>query len=318
MSNEKYSDEELVKKFVEENEKGDNPDTVGTPIQDTSDAPKPWEKSGEIKQELSAGNQIGVQKLNIPDLPTRGLFYPEDTEILIRAARAEEIRHWSTLDERDLSALDDMLNYILERCVTVKYPGGSHSSWKDLKEVDRFYVILAVHEYTFKKGENKLQVKVSETKKLDVKKEMIDYISFDERIMKFYNPDKRLFTITLDDGSPAFDISLPTVGVTNWLKNYVIRKRQMQEPISEDFINFAPFVITEWRGLGDSSYEKYLLESESWSTLKISALSFIKDTFIEAVEPVVKYTEEQGGERQVPLNFQGGIKSIFLISNPLG
>ena len=326
MSTKKYKDEELVQKFVEENEKGEKapdieltePKAVGSPIQDVSGVPKPWERESQIKDEISAGNQIGVQKLNLLDFPTKGLFYPEDTEVLIRAARSEEIRHWSTLDESNLSALDDMLNYVLERCVTVKFPGGQHSSWRDLKEVDRFYVILAIHEYTFIKGENKLQVKISETKKLDVKKEMIDYITIDERIMKHYNSEKRCFVIDLKDGSAPFDVSLPSVGVTNWLKNYVIRKRQRNEPIEEDFINFAPFVIIEWKGLGDNVYERYIMDAEQWSIKKISALAWLKDTFIEAVEPVVKYTEEQGGERQVPLNFQGGIKSIFLISDPFG
>jgi hypothetical protein len=326
MSKEKYKDEDLVKKFVEENEKGDKPssdveliepEVLGSPLHDVSGASKPWEKEGQIKSELSSQNQIGLQKLNLEDFPTKGLFYPEGTEILIRAALSGEIRHWSTLDERDLSALDDMLNFILERCVTIKFPS-AHASWKDLKEVDRFYVILAIHEYTFKKGENKLQVRISETKKLDVRKEMIDYITIDERIMKHYNSERRCFLIDLKDGSAPFEVSLPSVGVTNWLKNYVIRKSHMNEPIEKDFINFAPFVILDWKGLGDKVYEGYIMDAEQWSIKKISALAWLKDTFIEAVEPVVKYTEEQGGERQVPLNFQGGIKSIFLISDPLG
>jgi hypothetical protein len=287
---------------------------LGSPIQDTKGASLPWQKK---ESQISAGNQIGAQKINLLDLPSKGMFYPDGTEIIIRAATASEIRHWSTLDEKDLSSLDDMLNYVLERCVSIKFPGG-HSSWKDIKEVDRFYVILAVHEYTFIKGENKLQVKVSETKKIDVQKEMVDYLTIDEKIMKFYNPEARCFEIDLKDGSSPFKISLPTVGVTNWLKNYVIRKRQQNQPIEEDFINFAPFVILDWRGLGDQTYQKYLMEGETWSIKKISALSWIKDNFIEAVEPVVKYQDEQGGERQVPLNFQGGIKSLFIISNPLG
>jgi hypothetical protein len=108
------------------------------------------------------------------------------------------------------------------------------------------------------------------------------------------------------------------VGVTNWIKNYVIRKRQQNQPIEEDFISFAPFVITDWRGLNETSYQNCVMDSESWGIKKISALVWLKDAFIEAVDPVVKYEDEQGGERQVPLNFQGGIKSIFLISDPFG
>src|ERR1035437_9901756 len=110
------------------------------------------------ENEISQGNRLGYQKIPIQDLPTQGLFYPEGTEIFIRAANGGEIRHWSTLDDGDLSSLDDMLNYVIERCVTYKTTG-AYSSWKDIKEVDRFYLILAIREYTFFKGENKLQVK---------------------------------------------------------------------------------------------------------------------------------------------------------------
>jgi hypothetical protein len=47
-------------------------------------------------------------------------------------------------------------------------------------------------------------------------------------------------------------------------------------------------------------------------------LNEIRSIFTDTVEPVVRYKDEEGGERVVPLSFQGGIKSIFLISDPFG
>lgn len=286
---------------------------VGAPIQDTSDVQKPWEKT---KEEVTLSNEIGWQKLPIKDLPTQGLFYPEGTEIVIRPATAGEIRHWSTINESDLSALDDMLNYIVERCAKIKFPGAM-SSWKDIKEVDRFYILLAIREFTFVNGENKLQVKASETSKIDVTKDMIDYIKFDDRLMSKYDPDKRMFILKFKSGKVLY-VTLPSVGVTNWLKNYVIRKRQMNENIDEDFLSFAPFVIHDWRGLNDDSYAQIVIDSNKWTTPEISVLTQIKDIFADTVNPVVRYKDEEGVEREVPLSFQGGIKSIFLISDPFG
>lgn len=332
-----YSEEENLKKYAEQIESsGDekkvteiksNPlpidrnqpqvesqETVGKTIGDTTNVPKPWLKDDS---HVKLQDEIGWQRIPIETLPTKGLFYPVGTEVLIRAAIGDEIRHWSTLNEEDMARLDDMLNYVLERCCSIKYPNEKHSSWKDIKEIDRFYIILAIRELTFINSGNKLQVKVSENKKVDVVKEMIDYITIDERLMKYYDTQQRNFNLKFKDGS-NIRFTLPSVGITSFLKNYVIRKRQMQEPIDEDFVNFAPFVILDWRGLNDDSYSHYVLESGDWNVAQISVLDEIKRIFADAVRPVVRYKDEIGGERTVPLNFQGGIKSLFLISNPFG
>ena len=207
-----------------------------------------------------------------------------------------------------------MLNYILERCSSIKSPQ-KQLSWRDIKEVDRFYILLAIRERTFVKGENVLQVKVSETRKMDVVKDMIDYITFDDQLMQRYNPERRCITLRFKTGK-EIDIHLPSVGVTNWIKNYITRKQQMGQPFDQDFLNFAPFVIPDWRGLADNTYEKFVYESQNWSTSEISVLTKVREIFADTINPVIKYTDEQGGERTIPLNFQGGIKSIFLISDP--
>ncbi len=313
------SEEQKLQEFVEnQEEKVKNAGKASVSvsevkIENTDDIPKPWEKKPD---EISARNQIGWQQIPINDLPTKGMFYPEGAEIVIRSAVGEEIRHWSTLNETDLSATDDMLNYILERCVQIKFADKSLSSWRDIKEVDRFYILLAVSELTMIEGEHKLQIKVSEKEKLTVKKDMIDFINFDDRIMRFYNAKERLFVLRFKSG-PTMKLSIPSVGVTNWLKNYVIRQRQTQQPIDEDFLTYAPFVITDWRGLSDDSYSKYV-EDSNWSLSEVSVLNEVKNIFLETINPQVKYTDENGGERSLPLNFQGGLKSIFLISDPFG
>jgi hypothetical protein len=303
--------EEKIKEFVQKSEVPAN-DVVGAPLTPTTGAKLPWQKTAELHD---VQNEIGWEKLKLTDLPTQGLFYPEGTEITIRSATGGEIRHWSTLNEEDLSSLDDMLNWVLEKCCNVKYPNNRLSSWRDIKEVDRFYIILAIRERTFVKGENQLQVKVSESNRIDVVKDMISYITFDDQLMQYYSPEERCIVFTQKNGK-KLRVYLPSAGVTNWLKQYIIRKRQMQEPIDEDFVNFAPFVIGDWRGLNDATYEKAVMESNSWSDLEVSLLTETRKIFSDTIDPVIKYRDEKGGERVIPLNFQGGIKSLFLVSNP--
>ncbi len=312
MDPEKSKQEEILKEFVEKEEgvetSSSNMSRVGPAITELPGTKVPWEKS------LPIANQIGWIPLTVKDLPTRGLFYPPETAVAIRSATGAEIRHWSTLQENDLSALDDMLNYIIERCVTIKSANetGGYLSWKDIKEVDRFYLLLAIHELTFVNAENKLQIQISENKKLDVRKEMVNYVSIDTKLMRYYDEVERCFVLTFKNGR-AIKVDIPSIGVTQWLKNYIIRKQNNGEPIDEDYLQFAPFVIRSWKGLNDNTYNKYVEESQGWDVKIISLLVTIKQLFLETVNPVVKYIDEGGAEQTAPLNFQGGLKAIFII-----
>jgi len=304
--------EKQLQEFVESQEGKENAQ-VGAKITETP-APKfPHSKSDP---QISLGNEVGWQKLPIKDLPTQGLFYPEGTEVAIRSATAGEVRHWSTLQEDDLASLDDMLNYILERCATFKTPE-IHSSWKDIKEVDRFYILLAIREYTFVKGENQLQVKTGENSKINVTKDMIDYITLDPKLMKYYDDKKRCFVLRFKTGK-EIEVTIPSVGVTNFLKNFIQRKQQIGENFDLDFVSFAPFIIKDWRGLSDHAYEQMVGESNNWTISEVSVLTHLKDLFVDTVDPVVKYMDEGGMAHTAPLNFLGGIKSVFLISDPFG
>ena len=314
--------EEKLKNFVEETEKKDpikiDPETKSPIIDAPPIVQMPWMKS---ESQISKANEIGWQQIPIKDLPSLGLFYPEDTKVYVRAATGGEIRHWSSLnedpnDQNYLSNLDDMLNYVIERCVTIK-SDTKNIAWKDIKEIDRFYLLLAVREWTFIKGENKLSVKVSENKKIDVRKEMIDYITFDDRLMKYYSESERCFLLKFKNGN-TIKLEIPSVGVTSWLKTYIQRRQQSSQAFDQDFLSFAPFVIRDWRVLNDISYEKIILDTMSWGIDEISLLTHIRQIFQDTINPVIKYQDESGAELATPLNFQGGIKSIFLISDPFG
>ena len=323
MNKEKTDQEKILKEFVEKEEgtKSEKtelpeaqtpiPPAVGPPITTIPGTTLPWERN------LPLGNQIGWIPLPIEDLPTKGLFYPLETGIAIRSASGAEIRHWSTLQEDDLSALDDMLNYIIERCVTIKSKAeqGEYLSWKDIKEVDRFYLLLAIHELTFPKGENKLQIKISDTKKIDVKKDMVNYISLDPKLMRYYDERERCFVLTFKDSGKTLKIDIPSVGVTQFLKQYINRKQRNQEQFDEDYLSFAPFIIRNWKGLSEDKYNKFVEESHKWDVSIISLLVHFKKLFADTIDPVIKFIDDGGVEQTAPLNFQGGVKSIFLVSD---
>jgi len=267
---------------------------------------------------LKYKDNIGWLKIDVKSLPTQGLFYPDGLEISIRAARGEEIKHWSTMNDQDinqLSRVDDILNYMIEKCCSVKNPNYPGNCWKDLKNVDRFYILLAIKEFTFIDGENELMVPISEDKQIPVVKEMIDFIKIPDEIMKFYNPDEKCFIFNVAGNS--IKVHVPSLGVNDWLKKYVAQKINAKEGYDEDFITYAPMLIKDYRGLGQRAYEEMVGASRLWNVKEWSVLAYVTEKLGGATEPKIKYTNEDGGEVEIPLTFRGGIRSLFVLSNPL-
>lgn len=268
---------------------------------------------------LKYHDNLGYLQIPVDSLPTMGLFYPEGTKILIRAARGEEIKHWSTMNDQDtaqLSQVDDILNYIIEKCVVVKYPGTIPGNWKDLKDIDRFYLLLAVREFTFLDGDNELMVPISEGKDIPVTKEMIDFITIPEDIMKHYSKEERCFVFNLKTGR-TIRMHIPSLGATAWLKNYAQAKSQAREGFDTDFILYAPMLIADFRGLSQRAYEEMVAESQLWSVKEWSLIGHVRDSLAAAAEPKLKYEDENGQEVTIPLTFRGGIKALFTIQDPL-
>ena len=271
------------------------------------------EREAELKKEIQDSG-MGFIEIPMESLPTQGLFYPAGTRLFVRAASGGDIRHWSMTDETSLSDIDNALNYVLERCMRISFPSGT-ASWKDLKEVDRIYTILAIRDFTFTEGQNDLKIKVSEHQEVTVHKDDIEFIKLNEKIYKYYNEEKRCFTFPVKNPRVnQINIYFPSVGVNKWLKDYLIRKRDRQEQFDQDFITVAPLLINDYRGLNDSTYADFIRDTMSWGIYEWSLVSKVKSIMQEAIEAKMKYIDENGAEEETPLNFQGGIKAIFNIN----
>ena len=255
--------------------------------------------------------------IDLKDLPTKGDFYPIGTKIFIKAAGLGDIKHWSIADETDLSAIDDALNSIIESCVTISFPTdeGRFANWKDLKEIDRLYIILAVHDFTFppEKG-NDIKVTVNETKDVVVRKDNLEFVKFNEKIMKYYDPVNRCFSFPTRAkcfNGEDLRVYIPCIGVTRWLKDYVQTKTQRQEGYDRDFISIAPLLIADHRGLNQDTYFELIDSTLDWSAYEWALIAKVRRVIETAITPKMLYKDESGAQRETPLNFRGGIKAIF-------
>ena len=283
---------------------GYNPRAAQEPITTTSRAQR-------IEERM---NRMGYHEIDIKTLPTGGLFYSPDTKISIRAARGEEIKHWSTMDETELQSVEGAWSYMIEKCVQVKSNKGGN--WRDIVGVDRLYLLLAIRELTFVDHENNLMVPVSDVKDIPLTKEMVHYIDIPEDIMKLYDPTKRCFALKFKNGN-VIDLYIPTFGVQEWLALYVNRKGNQGVGVDADNIRYATMLIDDYRGMTDQKYSDLVYRMSTWSVEEWSVIAYVVDKLLDVTKPTIKYEREDGVEESIALNFRDGFKSIFTIQNPL-
>lgn len=268
-------------------------------------------------EESPLAGDIGWKNLPLANMPSQGLFYPDGSEIAIRAANVAEIRHWSTIDENDALGIDDMLNFVVEKCCRIRM-GGRPSNFKDLKEIDRFYIIFAIRDYTFKNGENKLFTYIEndngKEEKIEITKDVLNYFDPDETLAKYYHDDRKCYIFPMKSGE-VFECHFPSLGVMSFIKSYAKAKAQRSQNFDKAFLRYAPFLLPEWKGLTDREYERVLQDSLTWSIQKISLMDKVTTMLAGSINPKVRYTKASGEEDAVPLSFRGGVKSLFLISD---
>lgn len=269
-------------------------------------------RSDRIAGELS---RLGYHILPLDTLPTAGLFYPDGFQISIRAARGEEIKHWSTMDDTEIMSVNDAMNYIIERCVNVKSQFGG--SWRDIKDVDKFYILLAIRELTFADEDQNLMLPVSETKNVPLSKEMIHYVEFPEEIMKHYSKEEKCFVFKLKKSGKVIKTYIPSIGISEWITNYIEKKQREQTQFDRDYVQYAPILIPTYKGLTQDSYDEYIRASHDYGTSEWALLSKVYSLLKSSLTPSVKYNMEDGTEQEVPLSFRGGIKSIFSVQDSI-
>ena len=326
----KQDPQEEAKKILAEKEKASgmeydqkiNPEIQTNPEtgrQTLGMAEKPQKKEAERQENKRLADELGWHNIPIQDLPSAGLFYVDDVEVAIRAAKVAEIRHFSTIDEEDPFDIDDKLNSVIDKCSKVRL-NGSMASWKDLKDEDRFYLIFAIRDLTFKEGENKLHVSMDceecdQIDKVELKNGLFDYYKIEGRMMKYYSPEEKCFDFT---GSKIgnFKLYVPSLGTTSFIKKYIQKKQQNKEKYDETFIRIAPFLFDDWRLLDDATYQKMEYDSYGWDEKKYSVMYKLTEKIRFGVKLNINQAcSDCGAEVTAPLSFPDGIKSLFIISD---
>jgi len=278
------------------------------------------DKFGQARPDRSADQFLGWIKLDQQTLPSFGKFYPTGTEIKIRSARASEIRHFSTMDEENYIDMEEKLNHIVEMCTQIK-AGDRRLSYKDILEEDRIVLLLSIRDLTFPEPENKLILKG----KTDVTKIPVD-IELSTRylvpntvpsdIEGYYSSKERTYVIKTRSAGEV-RMRPPTIGIMQEITKYLRDRQEKEVEYDKAFLQVLPYITSDWRDLNLPRIFNLEVDYKAWDQKKFMIIYRLAEKMKIGVETTLEM-EFEGEIAKAPLDFPGGIKSLFIISDITG
>lgn len=261
-------------------------------------------------------------------LGERDIFYPEDWQFKIRPANVEAIKNWSTLDEENFNSIDDVFNEILKSCLSINTSTGQ-IPWGNINSWDRFFFILLIREYTFIKGESKLEyeeecVECENSITFTLTSSALMYDMPDKEIIDMYDKESRCWRIDPTeydiDGDPI-TFYLPTLEKDANIKAWVISKLQenKNKKIDQVFIKFLAWLapkISKDPTIADRQIRGY---QNKFKDLDTEMFSFMDDVIRNiTVTPSTKLITKCpvcGEEVTSTIRFQNSIRDLFTVRN---
>ena len=316
--NESYEDQ-VLREF-EESQENEGPKIV-TDLGNIKDN-KPNNADRRLDEELSrVGRLRDYHNIPLDCLPSLGRFYPDGTQISIRAARVDEIREFSAIDENDIKDVTDKLTYMVSQCVKVYY-GNVPGSYRDLLSADRIVLILKIREITFLDGMSSIKLPVPANACETVGCKTQDSVIFNSTKLNFTTPAPELEKY-YDSVNKCYNVRTksfgtitlypPSIGVTSIITNWIVEQAKQEKKFDAALTEILQYLVGNWRRLNDKSIFNILGELSVWSTEKFALVYRLIEKINIGIEFELKdKCETCGGEITVPITFPDGYKSLFV------
>jgi hypothetical protein len=244
---------------------------------------------------------IGVnKKIKLEELPSKGIFYPNDLEIWIKKASMEDIINYElNFNESDILSIIDNISNIVKNNVILS----SGYSWRDTKVLDLVWLFLEIAKFTTNKKIaieyfDEIENKIKET---EFNSKNFNYFDYD-KFEKYYDSDKKEFIV---DG---FRFSFPTLGAEQDLMKYVnskAGKKNAKKMINYNF-NFL-FFIGQKSKLSKKEAENLLtIFNQDLEESEIKKVENIIKMFSSAIKYSIRINN-----REIEISNKINLKHIF-------
>lgn len=153
------------------------------------------------------------KQLNIKELPSMGLFYPDDMKIYIGKCTDEDITIYeNNIDPKNILSLIYCMKVIVDKCVTMN----KNYNVSCLKSIDMLYLMIEIVKHTTGTDVTieHWDDKTSEYIRLPINTHTFNYIDLSD-LMNCYLPESKEFLI---DG---YRLSIPSKGIETSLTEYL-------------------------------------------------------------------------------------------------
>lgn len=316
--NESYEDQ-VLKEF-EGTQAQEEPKTI-TDLGNIRDN-KSEEDDKYLDEELSrVGRLRDFHNIPLDCLPSLGRFYPDNTRISIRAARVDEIREFSAIDENDIKDVTDKLTYMVSQCVKVYY-GNVPGSYRDLLAADRIVLVLKIRELTFLDGMSSIKLPVPANACETAGCKPQDTIIFNStklnfttpapEIEKYYDSVNKCYNVRTKSFG-VITLFPPSIGVTSIISNWIVEQANESKKIDAALTEIMQYLVGDWRRLNSKSIFNIIGELSTWPTEKFTLVFRLIEKVNIGIEFELKERcETCGGEITVPITFPDGYKSLFI------
>lgn len=277
-------------------------------------------KGEEIREEIRIGE--GWIPLNREELGIRNLFYPESWEFYIKPATVAAIKNWTAIDEERPDQVHKVMNEICKSSIKIETHEEQGAGWTQINSWDRFWFILKVREYTFSKGEAKIEFEdacsecdADVTYKLT--SDALFYEFPDEDLIDKYWVDGKWEIDPSEYGVDHEPITLytPKLGKDDAIIEWATARARNKQKIDETFLKFLIWMLPKANRdpqMLDRQIQKIYNEYKSWS---IEMFDFMDDVInnitINPSEKLRCKCPNCGGEATSTVQFPNGIKVLF-------
>ena len=109
----------------------------------------------------------------------------------------------------------------------------------------------------------------------------------------------------------------PTIGIMQEITQYLKDRQEKDQDFDKAFIQVLPYMQADWRTLNLNKIFQMEMEYKGWDEKKFMVVYRLAERMKIGVSTELETTFD-GETVKAPLDFPGGIKSLFIISDLAG
>lgn len=297
------SEEDYLKKHLEDLESGKSNKSQN------SDIPFVVNPS-----ENSRVTDLQYFNFDVKELPC-GKFYPTGTLLMVRPAQVREIQAYSMVDDNNFYDIVEKMNDMIQACVRVKYPDGKVTSYIDVKDQDRLYLIFLIRELTFQQGSSlavNSKCSCGEEGQIELKRGNFTFHEFDEKLNRYFDNSARCFRFRTTNNK-EFILTPPNIGLQKAFTDYIVKENNEKRPPNLAFLKIIPFMLEGRTSITYDGIKAKLKEFEDMDDISFQFLNAAVGKMTFGIKELKKKCASCGEEVHAEMQFPNGSSGIFVI-----